>query len=187
MASGMASAMISVMNRCVPRSMPLAQATTGVAGLRCGASVVAASRKFCAGVASRMMSARAAATMSAVMPMPSVEADAGQLWILSRRLHLRGAFGVSRIQHDVAAGAHRGACERGAICATADHRDRMKGRHVKIPRACWCSRPARSRWHRAASARGAARPSYRSARAPSVPRRPRRSSRRYRCRARAAE
>jgi hypothetical protein len=60
--------MTSVMNRCVPRSMPLAQATTGVAGARNGASAVAASRKFCAGVASRMMSARAAAAMSAVMP-----------------------------------------------------------------------------------------------------------------------
>jgi hypothetical protein len=71
MASGMVSAMISVMNRWVPRSMPLAQATTGVAGLRNGASVVAASRKFCAGVASRMMSARAAAAMSAVTTMPA--------------------------------------------------------------------------------------------------------------------
>ena len=71
MASGMVSAMTSVMKRCVPRSMPLAQATTGVAGLRCGASVVAASRKFCAGVASRMMSARAALAMSAVMPIPA--------------------------------------------------------------------------------------------------------------------
>ena len=187
MASGMVSAMISVMNRWVPRSMPLAQATTGVAGLRCGASVVAASRKFCAGVASRMMSARAAHSDVGGDVDTGVEAHAGQLWILSRRLHLRGAFGASRIQHDLAAGAHRGACERGAICATADHRDRIEGRHVKIPRACWCSRPARSRWHRAASARGAARPSYRSVRAPSVPRRPRRSSRRCRCTARAAE
>ena len=116
-----------------------------------------------------------------------IETHAGQLWILSRRLHLRGAFGASRIQHDFAAGTHRGACERAAICTTADHRDRIKGRHVRTPRACWRSRPALSRWRRAASARGAARPSYRSVRAPSVPRRPRRSSRRCQCRARAAE
>ena len=68
-ASGMVSAMISVMNRWVPRSMPLAQATTGVFGSRNGASAVAASRKLCAGVASKMMFARAAAAMSAVMPI----------------------------------------------------------------------------------------------------------------------
>ena len=47
--------------------MPLAQAMTGVCGLRCGASAVAASRRFCAGVAIRMMSARAAAAISAVI------------------------------------------------------------------------------------------------------------------------
>ena len=37
---GAASAMTSVMNLCVPCSMPLAQATTGIAASRCGASAV---------------------------------------------------------------------------------------------------------------------------------------------------
>ena len=41
----MVSAMISVMKRCVPRSMPLAQATTGTPALTCGASAIAAVRR----------------------------------------------------------------------------------------------------------------------------------------------
>ena len=183
----MASAMTSVMNRCVPRSMPLAQAMTGVAGFRCGASVVAASRKFCAGVASRMMSARAAAAMSAVMPIPVSMLTPGSFgffrvaFICAALSALRAYSMTSRPARTA---AHASAVPYAPPPITATE---LKGRHVKIPRACWCSRPALSRWHRAASARGAARPSYRSARAPSVPRRPRRSSRRYRCTARAAE
>jgi hypothetical protein len=65
-ASRAVSAITSVMNLCVPCSMPLAQATTGVALPRCGARVLTAARKFCAGVAIRMMSAVAARAMSPV-------------------------------------------------------------------------------------------------------------------------
>ncbi len=57
----------------------------------------------------------------------------------------------------------------------------------KTPRGYWQNLRARWRCRRAASARGAGRPWCRSCPAPAVPRRPRRSSRRCRCRARAAE
>ena len=81
---GAASAITSVMNLWVPRSMPLAQATTGVAVARCGARAATASRKFCAGVAIRMMSAAAA---RAISPVTST--------LASRRAP--GNFGLARV------------------------------------------------------------------------------------------
>src|SRR5258705_10489192 len=60
------SAITSVMNLWVPRSIPLAQAMTGFVVARCGVSAATASRKFCAGVAIRTMSAAAATAISSV-------------------------------------------------------------------------------------------------------------------------
>ena len=50
------SAITSVMKRCVPCSMPLAQAITGVPGASSGAIAPAAARRCCDGTASRMAS-----------------------------------------------------------------------------------------------------------------------------------
>ena len=55
-AAALLCAITSVMNRCVPRSMPLAQAITGVPGTSSGAITCAASRRCCDGTASRMAS-----------------------------------------------------------------------------------------------------------------------------------
>ena len=68
-ACGATSATISVMNLWVPRSMPLAQITTGVSAATCGASAVIASRRLCAGVTSRRMSALALSARSPVSRM----------------------------------------------------------------------------------------------------------------------
>ena len=55
-AVGAHSAITCVMNLCVPRSMPLAQAITGMPAASTGASLRAASRKCCDGTASRIAS-----------------------------------------------------------------------------------------------------------------------------------
>ena len=109
------------MNWWVPRSMPLAVATTGVAFLRCGASVVAASRRFCAGVAIRMMSARAAAAMSSVMSMLASSCTPGSFGLVRVAFICAALSAFARIQHDIAPGARRGARERRAPGAGADH------------------------------------------------------------------
>ena len=137
--------------------MPLAAAITGVACFRCGASAVTASRKFCAGVAIRMMSARGRGRDSVGDLDAVVETHAGQPRIGMRRLHLRGAVGVARIEHDIAAGARGDARQRRAPGARADHRDGVvRTAIVKTPPGCWQSPPAPWRWRRAASARAAA-------------------------------
>jgi hypothetical protein len=53
-AAGAVSAIISLMNFLVPRSMPLAQTITGVRGAIKGASALATARTACAGTTSRM-------------------------------------------------------------------------------------------------------------------------------------
>ena len=172
--------------------MPLAQAITGVPLARCGASAVTAARRYCAGVAISMMSARAAAAISAVTSMPVVETHAGQPRIFTRRGDLRGDRGVARAEHDIAAGPRGDGGQRRSPCAGADHAYGFEGRHrvnspAKIPRGFWRIRPAPWRWRRAASGRGGRRPWCRPAQAPAAPRRPRRSSRHCRCTAPAAE
>ena len=53
-AFGAHSAMISVMNLCVPCSMPLAQAISGVPARNDGASALTTERTACAGTTSRI-------------------------------------------------------------------------------------------------------------------------------------
>src|SRR5581483_8337842 len=70
-AAGAHSAMISVMNLCVPRSMPLAQATKGTAAGRSFAAEPATARIACAGTTARTASARTASARSRVSPIRS--------------------------------------------------------------------------------------------------------------------
>ncbi len=94
-AAGAASAITSVMNRCVPRSMPLAQAMIGVARARRGAIAITASRRCCAGVAISTISARAARATSQLNAMFGARRTPGNFG-LTRVAAISAAFAALR-------------------------------------------------------------------------------------------
>ena len=130
-ASGAASAITSVMNWCVPRSMPLAQAMTGVAagemrrkrGRPPRADAAPASR-------SAMISARAGSAMSCVTTMLRSRRTPGSRG-LSRVAAIAAAVAASRAYSvDLAPGARGDAGQRRAPGAGADHGKReLRGSH----------------------------------------------------------
>ena len=111
------------MNLCVPRSMPLAQATTGVGscqmrrqrGRRLAQILRRHRQQYDIG-------ARGLRDVAGHVDA-GFEADAGQPQIFVGRLHPRHAGRAAPVEHDAASGARGDAGQRRAPGAGADHGD----------------------------------------------------------------
>ncbi len=177
-ARGKVSAITSVMKRCVPRSIPLAQATTGTA-FTWAPSAAAAARRSCAGTASSTASACATSAIAPVAATRRSISTPGRRG-LSRRLVSIATTAASRAQ-SVTSRPARAAAFASAVPHAPAPITAMRWSAISEPPAA--SAPRR---RRAASARGAKHRACRSCRARGARSRSTRSSRRCRCTAVAA-